>query len=516
MLATIGTLDGLVLVTTLLLAIGIGILGRGRQRTLDAYFLGDRNLPWWAILGSIVATETSTATVLSVPGQGIGDTGLRFLQLALGLILGRCVVIYLLLPLYFRGQLSTAYQVLRERFGLATSRVASAVFLISRNLGDGLRLYLAGLVLATILDWSLSWACIVVGSVTILYTWWGGLRSIVWNDCVQWCIYMLGAFVILAVLVQELPDGLTTLWEHGQQTGKWQWLEWDWRHPYSFWGGVFGGLVLSMATHGVDHMMVQRYLSARSQRDATWAIFLSGFVVAFQFALFVVIGIALAAYYQSVPTAPSPPDRLDQVLVHFVVHVFPAGTGFVGLLLAAIFAASMSTLSSSLNASASAVIHDFWLAATPAGTADHATEQSPQSNAPAGRQLVQVSRGLTLVFGVLQIAIAIQAQYLTASVIDNALKIAGLSGGLLLGVFLLGISRQQRDPQIPDQVAGDQVAAITALTITASILLGVETIGPVYGFTVGVPWLALVAVALTLTVGHLTYWIVQRSHKSKK
>lgn len=502
--ATLGILDALVLVITLLLAIGIGILGRGRQRDLDAYFLGDRNLPWWAILGSIVATETSAATVLSVPSQGLGDTGLRFLQLPLGLICGRCVVIYLLLPLYFRGQLSTAYQVLHNRFGLATSRVASAVFLISRNLGDGLRLYLAGLVLAAILDWPLSLACITVGSLTILYTWWGGLRSIVWNDCVQWCIYMLGGIAIFAVLLRVLPDGWQTLWDHGQQTGKWQWLEWDWRQPYSFWGGVFGGLVLSMGTHGVDHLMVQRYLSARSQRDAALAIFLSGFVVALQFALFVVIGIALAAYYQSVPTAVTPPDRSDQVLLHFVLHVFPAGTGFVGLLLAAIFAASMSTLSSSLNASASAVMHDFWLVSSRSPTGPHLTALAPAANTADAQRHLRISRGLTLLFGVLQIAIAIQAQFLTATVIDNALKIAGFSGGLLLGVFLLGLSRRPLS----------QTAAIGAMAITAALLGAIEMFGPAWGLTVGVPWLALLATSTTVTLGYLLDAFSQtRQHK---
>ncbi len=185
-----GIVDWAVLIIALVVSIVVGICLRGRARTLDSYLLGDRSLPWWAILGSIVATETSTATVLSIPGHGLSSTGLRFLQLPLGLICGRCLVVIFLLPLFYSGQLSSAYQVLRTRFGLATSRAASGLFLITRSLGDGLRLYLAALVIREVLGWDLALACCSVAAATISYTIFGGMRSIVWNDCIQWCIYM--------------------------------------------------------------------------------------------------------------------------------------------------------------------------------------------------------------------------------------------------------------------------------------------------------------------------------------
>jgi solute:Na+ symporter, SSS family len=475
----IGPLDWAVLIAALVAAVGVGLsLGR-RQTTLETFFLGDRALPWWAILGSIVATETSTATVLSVPGHGLDGTGLRFLQLPLGMFCGRLLVVWLLLPLFFRGQLSSAYQVLRVRFGLATSQAAAGLFLLTRNLGDGLRLYLAALVIHQMLGWSIPLGCVVVGTITMVYTVFGGMRSIVWNDCLQWFIYTVGGVVSLLVIIWLLPEGWATVWQHGQQQGKWQWIDGRWDQSYNLWGGVLGGMVLSMGTHGTDHMMVQRYLSATSQRAAGWALAWSGVVVFAQFALFVVIGIALASFYESGLTDQPRPLKSDQVFSHFILHVFPKNTGLVGLMLAAIFAASMSTLSSSLNASASSVVHDFWLPRS-------ATATSPS----LGRQL-WVTRGLTVVFGMLQIGIGIQAQYLAASVIDNSLRLAGFSGGLLLGLFLLGITTRQVG----------QTAALVAVSSAAVCLGGLELLGPIWNLRVGVPWLAFMGTAITMGVG---------------
>jgi SSS family solute:Na+ symporter len=477
-----GYLDWTVLILALVISISVGLGLRGRDRTLDSYLLGGRNLPWWAILGSIVATETSTATVLSIPGHGISSTGLRFLQLPLGLICGRCLVVVFLLPLFYSGQLSSAYQVLRARFGLATSRAASGLFLITRSLGDGLRLYLAALVIQEVLGWDLAIACLFVTVATTTYTIVGGMRSIVWNDCIQWCIYMLGGIVSLGAIVNMLPEGWGSVWEHGQRYQKWQLFEFDWRQSYSFWSGFIGGMVLSMGTHGTDQMMVQRYLSARSQREAAVALVASGFVVWLQFALFIVIGIALASYYELVGDLANMPKKPDQVFAHFIVHVFPANTGLVGLMLAAIFAASMSTLSSSLSASASAVMHDFVLPAA---------EQNTFWTPP---RLFLLTQGLTLGFGVIQMLIGIQAQYFSASVIDNSLKIAGFSGGLLLGLFFLGSATKQ---------VGQSAALIGAMLAAATLLLC--EFGGVLSQPLGVPWLALIGASVTILGG----WAIQ-------
>lgn len=474
-----GLYDWVVLLAALWLSIAVGWWLRGPTGTLDGYLLGNRNLPWWAILGSIVATETSTATVLSVPGHGLSGTGLRFLQLAIGLLLGRCLVVFFLLPLFFSGRLSSAYEVLQQRFGPAVSRVASGMFLLTRSLGDGLRLYLAAMVVQEITGFGLVPACLLIAGVAISYTLVGGMRSIVWNDCVQWCIYMLGGLVSLWVIVSLLPERWGTVWEHGMRTGKWTLIEWDWSANYSLWSGLLGGMVLSMGTHGTDHMMVQRYLSARNQTEAGLALLLSGVVVCFQFALFIVIGVALASFYEQSPGGAAVPDKVDKVFLHFIVHDFPQNTGLVGLMLAAICAATMSTLSSSLNASASAVMHDFVLSKT-----DEARQEQAATH-------LWWTRWLTVAFGVVQLMVGIQAASFSGAVIDNALKLAGFSGGLLLGLFVLGATSRR---------VGQTAALVGALTGAVTLIALEFGRGP--AVSLGVPWLALIGAGLTIIVGH--------------
>lgn len=485
----LGSFDVIVLIVAVGISIGVGLLLRGRNTTLEAYLLGDRNLPWWAILGSIVATETSTATVLSVPGEGFGPTGMRFLQMALGYICGRWLVVQILLPLYFRGELSSAYQVLGERFGEGAKRTGSLIFLVARNLGDGLRLYLAASVLQLLVGWPLALSACAVGCVTILYTYFGGMRSVVWNDCIQFVIYMLGGVASLFVIAAHVPGGWERIWEFAAQHDKLQVLDFDWQAKYSFWGGLFGGAFLTIGTHGTDQMMVQRYLSARSRRDAGRALLSSGFVVLAQFALFLFIGVELAAYYDQ-PSTPAAPDKADQVFAHFIIHVFPKNTGLVGLMLAAILAAAMSTLSSSLNSSASAVINDFILPARRA---------QGRRLSPAGG--LQLTRWLAVAFGVLQIGIGIAAQGFGDTVVSNALKIAGFSAGLILGLFALGIFTRRVG----------QTAALVGCGGGCTLLGLAQFVGPQFDISISVPWLALIGAASTFGFGYLASFFLPAS-----
>ncbi len=483
---SIGLFDFAVLIAAVSISIGVGLLLSGKSTTVESYLLGDRNLPWWAILGSIVATETSTATVLSVPGEGYGPTGMRFLQMAIGYICGRWIVVSVLLPLYFRGSLSSAYQVLGNRFGENVKRLASVIFLIARNLGDGLRLYLAATVLQTLVGWPLWFSAVVVGVITIIYTFFGGMRSVVWNDCIQFVIYMFGGIVSLFVIAAYIPGGWTELWSFCEANQKLQVIDFDWNAKYSFWGGLLGGGFLTIGTHGTDQMMVQRYLSARSRTDAGRALFASGFVVFAQFALFLFIGVELAAYYDSNLTIAAP-DRADQVFAHFIVNVFPKNTGLVGLMLAAIMAAAMSTLSSSLNSSASAVINDFLIPMRKASGRD----------ASAGKLLSQ-TRFLAVGFGLLQILIGIFAQRIGDTVVSNALKIAGFSSGLILGLFALGVFTQRVG----------QAAAMIGCCAGFALLMLAQFVGPQFSFVLSVPWLALVGASSTFGIGLLVSYLI--------
>jgi SSS family solute:Na+ symporter len=489
--AVLGPVDIVVLVAFLASAVAIGLFAGGRTRTLDAYLLGDRDLPWWAILGSIVATETSAATVLSVPGESFGAAGMRFLQLPLGYMVGRLAIVRFLLPLYFRGDLNTAHEVLRDRFGPLIQRAAATLFLVARNLGDGLRLFLAALVFQKLSGLPLAWSVGVMGAVTILYTVLGGLRSVVWNDCLQLVIYLIGGIVAVFVIVARIPGGWPAAWEFAAAGEKLRVFDFsfDLANPYTFWAGLVGGAVLSLGTHGTDHMMVQRYLSARGEREAARALLTSGVVVFLQFALFLGIGVLLAAFHSLGGEAA--PSRPDEVFATFIIRHFPANTGLIGLLLAAILAAAMSTIASSLNASASSMIHDLWLPLRAASG-----RRAPLAPGAA----LTLTRWLTLGFGVVQIAVGIAAAGFAATVVSRALTIAGYSAGLLLGVFVLGAATRRVG----------QEAALVGGTAGLAALLTVQFVLPGAGVRIAWPWYALIGAGVTIAVGWLAVTVFPR------
>lgn len=401
-------------------------LGRGGGSTRD-FFLGSRNLPAWALLLSIVATETSTVTFLSVPGLAFKDGGnLGFLQLALGYLIGRVLVLMFLLPLYFKNENATAYEVLQRNFGHSTRRLASVLFLGARTLGDGLRLFLTALALQQVVGLPLELSVAVLAVATAIYALFGGVRSVVWNDCLQFGVYMSGAFIAIGVILARLPGGWGQYWNFAAETGRLQVFSTEFLPAdghLTLWSGIVGGAVLSLATHGADQLIVQRYLCARSQRSAGWALFWSGPVVMAQFTLFLAIGIGLACYYTQFEPANSQLAG-DKAFATFIVDELPIGVR--GVILAAVFAAAMSTLSSSVNSSASSLLDDLggglW------------------KDLPDDRRLL-LAKGFTLLFTVLQAMVAIAAFRggFATTIVNQALAIAGFSAGLLLGLFVVAL-----------------------------------------------------------------------------
>ena len=474
---SIGGWDLLILVSYLFFVILFGLwIGRGKK-DLDAYLLGGRDVPWWALLGSIVATETSTATFLSVPGiayaHATGD--LRFLQLALGYIVGRILIVWILLPQYFRGNLYTAYEALDRRFGGATKKMAALIFLVTRNLGDGLRLFLTALVLEKVIGLPITPCVIILGLATIVYTFFGGIRSVIWNDCVQLVVYLGGGLLAVGFLLNELPGGWDQYIAYGQSQEKFRVFDfrWDVSETYTIWAGLIGGMFLTLGTHGTDQMMVQRYLAARSQADAGRALICSGFAVMVQFALFLLIGVALACYYAQFPPieAFGPSDN-DKVFATFIVDKLPVG--IVGVTLAAVLSAALSTASSSLNAAASSAVADLWR------QEDHAPLDDGS--------LVDVSRWFTIFFGICQVVVAVLAQYFSSSVVSDALAIAGFSAGLLLGLFFLGVFTRRVDQQ----------------HAFCGLLAGLLVLGWIkFKTDISWPWYALVGAMTTIVVGLL-------------
>jgi len=475
----IGAIDSAIVIFYMLAVLMFGIwIGRNRKTSSD-YFLGDRSLPWGAVLLSIVATETSTVTFLSIPGLAAAAGGnLTFLQITIGYIVGRLAVIFILLPLYFKAEPFTAYEVLESRFGKMSRRTASSLFLVTRNVSDSLRLFLTALVLQIVLGLDLTVSVIFIGAVTILYTFIGGAKSVIWNDCIQFVIYMLGAAAAAVIIIDMTPGGLDALLQFAATEEKLRIFDFDtslFKPTMTFWAGLAGGAFLTAATHGTDQLMVQRYLSAKGQSEASLALGISGFIVLFQFAVFLMIGVGLASLLGSAGgTSEMSGLKNDQLFAYFVVNYMPAGV--LGLTLAAVFAAAMSTLSSSLNSSAAAFINDLYLPL-------RRDELDERSKLRAG----QIA---TVAFGVLQIGLAILFGLIGTdeSTVSNVLKISGFAIGPVLGLYFLAV--------FAPRVA--QRAALSGFVVGVAVLSFVAMATPVYW-----AWYALVGSLSTLAAGVL-------------
>jgi SSS family transporter len=473
-----------------LYVVGCTVLGArlgSTSRGLRGYFLGESNVPAWAVMLSIVATETSAVTFLSVPGIAFrGD--LTFLQLAMGYVVARVVVAVVLLPSYFRGEIFTAYEVLQRRFGGGTQMAASVLFLVTRTLASGLRLFLAAKVLRQMYlalhgdaapgGWELPAAIVVIGLITVVYTSLGGLKAVVWTDVLQFVIYIAAGLLALGLLGRNVPGGWETIVREAAAAHKFRVFNFtaDLTVPYAFWAGVIGAMVMDTGSHGVDQMMVQRYLSARSQRQAAWALIASGWVILAQFALFLMIGLGLFVLYRYAPPAFAPGK--DEEFASFIVRYLP--TGVLGLVIAAILSVTMSTVSGALSSSASSTVNDLYRPLVP-----HADE----------RRLLRLSRWLTVFWALAQIGVALGAIGLEAAVIDNALAIAGFITGILLGLFLLG--QIVRGAGQGEAFVG-MVAGLAAVSYAR------------FGTKLAYPWYALVGSSTVVFVGAIAAWIFTR------
>jgi SSS family transporter len=427
----LATIDVAIVILYLAGTILLGSLFARRQRDMRSYFVGDRNVNWWLVLFSIVATETSTVTFLSVPGLAYNPDGgnLTFLQLSFGYIIGRSLIAWLLLPQYLRGDLFSAYQILRERFDVRVQRTASAIFLATRAIADGLRLYLAALLLQQFTGWSTDVSIFVIGSATIFYTLMGGIQAVIWTDLIQFVIYIAGAVLAGILMLKLLPGGWSEYWTVGEHAGKFTLIDLSGAPTarYTLWTGLIGGAFLTMASHGADQLMVQRYFCSRSLSQARAALVASGLVVLLQFLLFLLLGVGLYVLREQGILTGVTDKRNDEVFGHFIVGYLPHGV--VGIVTAAVLASAMGTLSSSLSSSASAFVADFY---------------RPVRQSLTERHYFLVSRWMTLFWGVVRMIVAVSAIRLLSnrSVVDQVLSVAGFTTGVILGLFLLGRLRR--------------------------------------------------------------------------
>ena len=407
---------------------GITLFGarfrRGQQNLRD-YFLGGRNAPWWAIGCSIVATETSTLTIIGTPGIAYAGN-LGFLQIVLGYLVARVILCLVLVPQYFQGEFYTAYQLLEKRFGKRMRSAAAVVFLGTRALAEGVRISAIGKVVSVAFGTGTYASILIITLLTMFYTFEGGMRAVIWTDVIQLALYLTGSIAAFFLLLHKIPGGWPEVTQAAAAAGgKFHIFNFAFSltQSYTFWAGLLGGTFLTMASHGTDQTMVQRLLSARNERDSKKALLASGVVILFQFTLFLVIGVMLFVFAQHVAFSGGTGNDPDKIYPAFIVHEMPVG--LVGIVLASIFAVAMSNASGSLNSLASSSIVDL----------------GARGGEKAGTSVLR-SRRMTLLWGIVLGALGLAPW---GPVLVAGLTIASITYGGLLGVFLLGTWNKRAD-----------------------------------------------------------------------
>jgi len=494
------TLDLIIIFGYLIGVTLFGVWFSTKQETTEDYFVGSRNVPWWAIAASIVATETSTITFISVPGIAFARNGnFEFLQIVFGYLCGRVVVSLLFIPMYFRGELQTVYQLLGTRFGNRVKMLASALFVVMRNIADGIRLLLTAIVLSAVYvafqpnaDANLVTVAsiILLGIVMIIFTYYGGMEAVIWVEVVQLGIYIGGAIAAAIVILNQIDGGMPQVLAIGQQFNKFSLFDFtlDFTKTYTFWAGLIGGCFLTMSTHGTDQYLVQRYLCTNKPASASLALLSSGAVVLGQFIGFLFIGVLLFVFYapynaaeysaagvsnSGVP-ATFPFAGGDKVFPDFITQHMP--TGLSGLVIAAIFAAA---LSSSLNSIAATFVNDLY---------------KPFAKDKSDKHLLKISGWLTLAIGFVQIVVALVVMKQNRSALDQALSIASLFNGPVLGVFLVGVFIKR----------ANETAALTGMAASITLMLYIKFFTPL-AWT----WYVLVGSLTTLLIAWLASLFVQ-------
>ena len=478
------TLDWVVVGLYLIGIVIFGLFKGGKQNSAQDYFLSEKKIHWLVVALSIVATETSSLTFISVPGIAYSGN-FSFLQLALGYIIGRVGVAYLLLPRYYQGSLTTVYALLETRFGLKLRRMASVVFIITRIFADGVRLYATAIPLVAICrgyqlfsdvpDAMLyAGAILAIAIATLLYVQFGGVRAVIWTDLVQLCIYILGGLVAIMLISEKLSAPIAALAEAYKQ-GKFAVFNFSWQNlwssPYQFFWALVGGAALSMASHGADYIIVQRLFATQELRSSQKAIIASGIIVLGQFTLFLLIGVMLYAFYNGTAM------RGDEVFPKFIVSGLP--NGIAGLVVAAMLSAAMSTLSSSINAIASSTVFDLY----------SATEQGKRATP---EEKLKLSKLISLIWSAVLTLSAIAYLGLDKSVVEVALSVASFTYGGLLGVFFLCIFFEHIESRAAI------VGFLTSITVMAMVITQTAIAWTLY---------TVIGLATTLLVAQVASWV---------
>jgi SSS family transporter len=482
--------------------------GVAQDRSLKSYFLANNTIPWWAIALSIVSAETSTLTIISIPGVAFaGDFG--FLQIVIGYMLGRIVVATLFLPRYFAGEMLTAYQLIDQRFGPFLHKVTAGLFLLTRAAAEGVRVFAVSIVVGIAIGTRDVLSIAIISALTLLYTFEGGMAAVIWTDVVQMVIYVGGTLVAIWSLGHHIPGGWSTIHTIAGAAGKFHMLNFalNLTTTYTFWAGVLGGTFLTMASHGTDQLMVQRMLAARSLRESQWALLSSGVVIFIQFTLFLLIGAGLYVFYGSPLTTQTssgvwtwaahtlpPGTSPDRLFPTFIVREMPIG--IAGLLVAAILAAAMSNLSAALNSLSSTTVVDFYM---------HVRPQADD------RERNLISKSSTVLWALVLFAIAIYSLSMGGKghVVEIGLSIASVAYGCLLGVFLLGTLTKFATE------VGTAVGMLCGFILNLWLWQGAFPVhlGPLTIPHVAFTWYVLIGALVTFAIGALASLLFRKQSK---
>ena len=398
-----------------------GYLQRKRNKTIEDYFLGGRNIPWYVAMMSIVATETSVLTFISVPGLSYSGNW-TFLQLSLGYIIGRLGVSVLLLPIYFEKGVISIYQIIGMKFNLSMQRISSLVFLATRLLADGVRFLATAVIVQILTGWSIFTSIFIIGCTTLIYSFFGGIRSILWIDFFQFILYLFGGLTAIIIGLSYIELSFFDLFSYLSSREKLQLFEFSGNpigNSYHFISALIGGIFLSLASHGIDHMMVQRVLSTKNLISARKAMIGSGILILFQFIVFLFVGSLIFILMGDKPI------EQDREFTTFIIEYVPVGLR--GLLLAGAISAAMSTLSSSINSLTTSTVVDIF----------------------DRNSSLKASKLISLLWGIVLMMFAFLFDETNSSLIEVGLRIASFTYGGLLGLFFLSKINLKINPLYP-------------------------------------------------------------------
>ncbi|MBI1806934.1 MAG: sodium/solute symporter [Ignavibacteria bacterium] len=427
------TLDYVIVVAYLLGVTVSGTLISGKQKSSRDYFLGGKTMAWWSVGFSIVASETSTLTFISIPGLAYKND-MHFLQVAIGYFIGRLLVSVIFIPAYYKGDLETAYDFLGRRFGTPLRKFTSSVFIVTRVLASGVRLFATAIPVHIITGFDYTTSILIIGVFTLGYTYVGGLKAVVAMDVVQLFIYLSGAAASMVIIVHHLPNGWNDVvsFATANGTNKFEVFNLRWGEsvigflssPYTLVGGFLGGTFLTMASHGTDQLLVQRLLGCKSRWDSQRALMLDATFIVIQFAFFLLLGLCLFAFYRGAAWQQLGLSSPDEIFPKFIVENLPMG--IAGLLISGVIASAMGSLSSSISSLASSTYLDLFKMTAKGKTIDQKKE-------------MVWSRLFTLLWGIVLIGGAMLFADTKNPVVELGLKIASFTYGGLLGTFFLGL-----------------------------------------------------------------------------